>query len=171
MGDRRLGIDIAEHWRTWLGSLATDGMTKGGLSVYVTTPSAHPDINDGENVALEQRANDLFNGLLLQGVPRIERGFVVHGANLNGDIHIRGYSPMELWHRLVGAVSESGRFRQGTGGLPGRRPSRAYVLMLPTLRHASPRAYAPRFGFVARGGRTPPAGIPCWRWRGLDQRW
>ena len=99
---RRLGIDIAEHWRTWLGSLATDGMTEGGLSVYVTAPSAHPDINDGENVALQQRANDLFNGLLLQGVPRIERGFVVHGANLNGDIHIRGYSPMEHHYQTAG---------------------------------------------------------------------
>ena len=32
-----------------------------------------------------------------------------------------------------GAVSENGKLRQGIGGPPGRRPSRAHVLMLTTL--------------------------------------
>jgi len=70
--------------------------------MYVTAPSAHPEENNGENVALQGRANDLLNGLLLQGVPRIERGFVAHGVNREGSVQIRGYSPMDHHYRTAG---------------------------------------------------------------------
>ena len=99
---RRLGFEIADHWRTWLGSLIADEMREAGFGMYVTVPSASPDVVDGENAALEQRANDLFNGLLFQGVPRFERGFVAHGVNRNGTIEIRGFSPLEHHYRTAG---------------------------------------------------------------------
>jgi hypothetical protein len=83
--------------------MTTDEMKPGGVAVYVAAPSKHPDVNDGENVTLEQCANDILNGLLLQGVPRIERGFVVHGANVKGKIEIRSYSPMDR-HELTAGL-------------------------------------------------------------------
>jgi hypothetical protein len=99
---RQLGFETAEHWRTWLGSLETDAMSEAGLGVYVTAPSNTPDLVNGENAALERRANDLFNGLFLQGVPRFKRGFVAHGANRSGHLEIEGYSPVDHHFRTVG---------------------------------------------------------------------
>jgi hypothetical protein len=99
---RRLGLEMAEHWQTWLGSLAADEMKENGFGMYVTASSSTPDVIDGENAALERRANDLLNALLLQGVPRIERGFVAHGVNRNGNLEIRGYSPMDHHYRTSG---------------------------------------------------------------------
>jgi hypothetical protein len=99
---RRLGFEMAEHWQAWLGSLAADEMKQNGFGMYVTASSSTPDVIDRENAALEQRANDLLNALLLQGVPRIERGFVAHGVNRNGTLEIRGYSPMDHHYRTSG---------------------------------------------------------------------
>jgi hypothetical protein len=99
---RRLGIEIAEHWRTWLGSIVADSMREDGVGMYATAPSNTPEIADGENVALERRATDLFNGLTLQGAPAFERGCVVHGANINGQIQIRGYGQVDQHYRTPG---------------------------------------------------------------------
>lgn len=86
---RRLGIDTAGHWREWLGSLALDEMNEGGLAVYVTAAAQHPEVLDGENEALKTRADDLINGLMLQGVPTFAQGFSMTGAHVGGEIRIR----------------------------------------------------------------------------------
>src|SRR5215472_14165633 len=65
---------------------------------------------------------------------------------------------------------ESGRFRQGTGGLPGRRPPRAHVLMLPTLRitpHVSRCREGPRATVWARKGADH--GIVGWASHGPSE--
>jgi hypothetical protein len=89
---QQFGIEIAEHSRNWLGSLATDEMKEGGLAVYVTGPSKQPEVLDEENQALHQEVEDILNGLLVQGVPEFMKGFVVNGANVNGQIGIRQQS-------------------------------------------------------------------------------
>jgi hypothetical protein len=99
---RGLGIEIGDHWRTWLGSIAADEVRQAGLGIYVTATSTTSEVVDGENAALTQRVNDLFNGLLLQGVPRFERGCVVHGAYHGGAVQVRGYSAVDEHYRTAG---------------------------------------------------------------------
>jgi hypothetical protein len=70
--------------------------------MYVTAPSAHPEVNDVENAALYQRANDLLNGLFVQGVPWMERGVAVHGVNLNGEIQIKSWGSLDRHYRTAG---------------------------------------------------------------------
>ena len=90
---QKFDLAVAAHWQTWLGSLATDEMREGGLLIYVTgQPSKQPEVLDGENQALQQEVNDILNGLLLQGVPGFMRGFIVNGANVNGQIGIRQHA-------------------------------------------------------------------------------
>lgn len=89
---RRLGVDIGEHWPQWIGSLATDEIREGGFALYVTALSQHPGVLDAENQALNQRRDDLLNGLLILGVPEFMQGFSISGANVDGGIQIRQYS-------------------------------------------------------------------------------
>jgi len=90
--NRQLGFDMAAYWREWLGSLAIEGLAHDGLALYVTMRAEHPDTSDGENIALQQRAKDILNALLLQAVPAIDRGLVGHGANAVGQIRLRSYT-------------------------------------------------------------------------------
>src|SRR5262249_6623770 len=87
-------FDMAAYWREWLGSLAIEGLAHDGLAIYVTMPSEHPETSDGANLALQQRANDILNALLLQSVPAIDRGVVAHGANPAGHVRLRSYTPV-----------------------------------------------------------------------------
>jgi hypothetical protein len=88
---QKFGVEIADHWGEWLGSLATDAMKTGGLALYVARPSSQPEVLDAENQDLQQTVNDVLNGLLIQGVPTFEKGFIVNGANIGGKIDIRQY--------------------------------------------------------------------------------
>ena len=101
--NRQLGFDMPAYWREWLGSLAIEGLAHDGLALYVTMRSEHPDTSDGENIALQQRAKDILNALLLQGVPAIDRGLVGHGANADGQIRLRSYTAVGR-HYFTGFV-------------------------------------------------------------------
>jgi hypothetical protein len=101
--NRQLGFDMAAYWREWLGSLAIEGLAHDGLALYVTMRSEHPDTSDGENIALQQRAKDILNALLLQGVPAIDRGLVGHLANADGQIRLRSYTAVGR-HYFTGFV-------------------------------------------------------------------
>ena len=64
----RIDIKMPDHWAKWLGSLVTDEIKVGGITLYTVGPSKTPKILDGENEVLKTRCNDLLNGLLIQGV-------------------------------------------------------------------------------------------------------
>jgi hypothetical protein len=89
-----VGFEFAEHWREWIGSLAVEEMGRDGLSIYATAPSERPEVSDGENVALQQRVTDVLNALFLQGVPSVGQSFVGHGANIDGNLRLRSYTPI-----------------------------------------------------------------------------
>lgn len=46
-----LDFDVAEHWQSWLGSITMDELREASLVIYMTMPSAHPEVLDGENAA------------------------------------------------------------------------------------------------------------------------
>ena len=75
---RALSVDWAPHWREWLGSMTADAVA--GLGLYVTGPSAHPEVLDADNEALRHRIDDVLHGLLVQGVPTFNQGFFLTAA-------------------------------------------------------------------------------------------
>lgn len=89
---RSLRVELEPHWREWLGTIALEEISAGGLAVYVTAPAAHPEVLDGENEALRQRVNDVLHGLFLQGVPWFQAGIYLTGSHLNGELRIRHFA-------------------------------------------------------------------------------
>ncbi len=69
---RALPTELADHWRTWIGSLQADRIEKAELFLVATGPSKAPDILDGENVALQHRVGHLYWGLLVAASIRTE---------------------------------------------------------------------------------------------------
>lgn len=88
---RRIDIKMPDRWAKWLGSLVTDEIKVGGITLYTVGPSKTPKILDGENEALKTRCNDLLNGLLIQGVPEYQRALLMTGAHVEGEVQIRQY--------------------------------------------------------------------------------
>lgn len=94
---RRLIMDMG-HWPEWLGTLTMNEIQEPGLVIYVTAPTLQPAVLDAENEALAQKVNDVFNALLLQGVPRFLKGLTLGGANAEGRLEVRQYTGLrELW--------------------------------------------------------------------------
>lgn len=85
---RNLGIDLAQHWEKELGSFIAEEIKAGGLALCVTAPVD----SDAENEALKQQCMDVLDGLLLQGVPRFEKGMSMTGANVDGEIKVQSYA-------------------------------------------------------------------------------
>lgn len=100
---QRVDVEAGLHWREWLGSLTFDEMNEDGLVVYVTAPAERPEILDAENQALIQRIHDIFNTLVLRGVPSFSKGFVITGANVAGEIRIRQHLGLKHVERTFGS--------------------------------------------------------------------
>jgi len=47
---RSLPFGIAEHWREWIGSIATDELEKANLFLLTKGSSAEPATLDGDNI-------------------------------------------------------------------------------------------------------------------------
>ena len=46
---RGIGFDIPDHWKDWIGSLATDEIRGSALCLWTIAPSERPSILDEEN--------------------------------------------------------------------------------------------------------------------------
>src|SRR2546425_12492289 len=86
---RNVDVDVAEHWRTWIGTIKTEALEDSNFALYTTTPSAKPDILDEENNSLAETLGYLLYGILLHGVPYYEQTFSLNGAHVGGELNIR----------------------------------------------------------------------------------
>ena len=59
-----------------------------------TAPSQNPAVSDQENQELTQSLYYFTFGLLLQGVPEYDKGYTLTGANVDGEIQVRGYGEL-----------------------------------------------------------------------------
>jgi hypothetical protein len=109
---RKLDVDVG-HWAGWLGSIAAREFREDGLLVYISAAAQRPEDYDDENQALGLRINDLFYGLVLQGVPQFMRGSIIHGANVDGELGFRHHSAL----REVQVTFESPPFAVGVAEL------------------------------------------------------
>src|SRR6266542_1806191 len=62
---RELPLAVPDHWRTWLGSLRVDDLSKADLFIFAGAPSNAPKILDAENNELSDLIHHLYFGLLI----------------------------------------------------------------------------------------------------------
>jgi len=92
---RQIEIDVAEHWRTWLGTIKLEALRDANLTAYTTIQSANPDILDAENASLTGTLGYLLYGILLHGVPYFEQTFSLTGAHVRGELNIRQFGNLK----------------------------------------------------------------------------
>ncbi len=96
-------LDLAPHWKTWLGSLKAQNFERAGITLLAHRPSNQPGIADDENELLIRHAFTVFLGLLVCEVFYHEGGTVLSGANNGGDTDVRNLSDLET-HFLPNSV-------------------------------------------------------------------
>src|SRR5262249_8981714 len=91
---RRFDLDVAKHWKEWMGSIKLDALKDAAFVMLATRPSSKPEILDQEHQDLVRTLDYLLFGILLQGVPDSRQGFSLTGANVKGEVTIRGFSDL-----------------------------------------------------------------------------
>lgn len=107
-----LDFNVAEHWKTWLGSITVDELREANLILYTTMASSRPEILDDENVTLTKVLDYVLFGLVLQGIP-VNRAYSLGGAHVRGEINVRQFSHLSGYRPTPGL----GEFKPGVNEL------------------------------------------------------
>lgn len=99
---RYLPVGLEDHWQEWLGSLRAKDIQQSNLVLCTTTPSQTPEILDQENIDLTQKLYYIMFGLLLQGVPQYDNGYILTGANVDAEIQVRQYGELNEYSPSYG---------------------------------------------------------------------
>jgi len=128
---RGIGFDIPDHWKDWIGSLATDEIRGSALCLWTIAPSERPSILDEENRRLQQQVSLLFLGLLI-GAPNLGvngRLNLLTGARTGDDVDIRQRvtpdQPLRsngvMWHDVgVRDLQEAARLAKSLNSISGK---------------------------------------------------
>lgn len=93
-------IALPGQWERWLGELKTADITGANLSVAIQIASPTPDILDAEMRTLEQRAERLWHGLRLNGIPGYKAAHILIGGITNaGDLRLRNVAKLGLSYK------------------------------------------------------------------------
>lgn len=84
-------VNVAEHWRGWIGTIRADDIEKANLWIVSKRISRTPEVIDAENQQLGESVNLLFHALLIAGPPSYQHGYVLAGANPDGQPEIRQF--------------------------------------------------------------------------------
>jgi hypothetical protein len=91
-------FDLPANWKTWIGSIEADRVSRSNLLLLVKRESEKPDILDHENKKLLSEVDALFYGLLLQGMPQHLAAYRFTGAVSQGESTIRQFSEAYYHH-------------------------------------------------------------------------
>ena len=91
---RTLPLDVAKHWDEWLGSAKMSSVRDANFVMCATKPSTHPEDYDQDNLDVVKTLDYLLYGILLHGVPEYEQGFLLSGANVDGEANVRKFSDL-----------------------------------------------------------------------------
>lgn len=97
-------FDIPEHWQKWIGTLKNAHFAEANLVVVVTRPSATPGVLDQETRDLERELTTFICGLMIGGVPDYKETTWFSGANVDGELSVRGLRSLETFYRTAGQV-------------------------------------------------------------------
>ncbi|MFA5786487.1 MAG: hypothetical protein WDA71_05815 [Actinomycetota bacterium] len=90
---------IGSRWIKRLGTLNTEHLKGSNFAILATAPSARLEVLDKENETLEQAALGFFYALLMQGVPHMDGGLILSGANVGGDPNVRSVTVLGNYYR------------------------------------------------------------------------
>src|SRR4051794_24325136 len=95
-------FELPEHWKGWLGTLQTGHFADSNLAILIARPSVTPEVLDQETKDLERELTAFFFGMMLQGVPDFGRTTWLSGANVGGDLSVRGLRELSKFLRSPG---------------------------------------------------------------------
>ena len=89
-------IPLDDHWKSWLGTIASDEVASSDLLLVAKIASKAPGVLDGESQALAHVANTTFSGLLLAGrwAPA-HKPIMVTGAREGDEVSVRQHSSFD----------------------------------------------------------------------------
>ncbi len=89
---------LDQRWREWIGKIRAEQIDRCNFFLVAVRRSVRPDVLDDENETLRKIINRLLHGLLLQGIPNHVDGFVLTGAKLTTETHIRQFWEMRQFY-------------------------------------------------------------------------
>ena len=121
----RCPIALPDHWKEWLGTLATDHVHDANLIIAVQVTSATPQILDAETNAVDERLRALFYCLLLDGIVDYRAGVAfLGGIGPDGSLSVRQHYQIPTAYRHA-----AGSRPRVTPAAVTRAKRRAEVLM------------------------------------------
>lgn len=99
---RSLPLELAEHWRNWIGEIKVRQITEAGFYLLATSTTAQPSVLDGDNQRLMRQVAALWDGLLITHTPHAATAPVlVTGAHIDGSPNVRQISELRQPVRLA----------------------------------------------------------------------
>ena len=89
-------FQVPGHWREWLGSIRADEVKNCNLYLFSKMRTERPDVLDGENKELQQRAWNFYVGLLLASpFATAHKPVTLSGARRDGEIDVRQQTDLD----------------------------------------------------------------------------
>jgi hypothetical protein len=95
-------FELPDHWKAWIGSLETEHFKEANLAIMIHRLSATPEVMDQDTKDLERELTAFVFGMMIQGVPDFSHTVWVSGANVNGDLSVRGNRHLKEFVRSHG---------------------------------------------------------------------
>ena len=92
-------FEITGHWEEWLGSILLHHLRRCDLAFVVQASAREPEVINEENSRLEREVTAFLYGLLLIGLPHIEGGLILAGANVSDEIQVRTVGQIQPVYR------------------------------------------------------------------------
>jgi len=97
-------FNLADHWKEWIGSIATSELEMAQLFLLTKGPSAEPETLDGDNRKYQLRIYKFYQGLMLSGFLRCDgQPLLLTGASQKGNIDVREYRGLPNPHYIPGS--------------------------------------------------------------------
>lgn len=103
----RGGVTLPDHWKEWLGSIETRRIEESELVLLAKSASATPEVLDGENEHLVNRAKWLVWGLLAVGKLAMGgEGAELSGGHADGELSVRRHGRLGPFIHVSGFLPD-----------------------------------------------------------------
>lgn len=101
-------LQMQAYWQEWVGSIRSNAIRDANLWLIAKNPSAAPEIDNDENVALRQEADRILHSLLLVTPIYYEQAYILGGANVRGVSGLRQFGDLIPSFRLTPETPRAG---------------------------------------------------------------
>jgi hypothetical protein len=97
-------FELPQQWKEWLGTLQAGHFAKSNLVLMVDRPSSTPTDLDQETRDRERELSAFVFALMMSGVPDYRETIWFSGANVDGEISVRGLRRLDVFYRTPGQL-------------------------------------------------------------------